>query len=427
MVANGQDDDERKPLSHMDRSRSTTACPDGSRAQPGKNFNKISASKNGVKKKPGRLAVVSGVLLSLLLLQGCGIGGGLVALPTPMGIPASRLPGVKATDTPTPLPPTNTPVPTSTPTITPSPTRTATPRTPTVTPTPDAYAGLYITDLITRSYGEGDFLILKKLSENTLFTRYLVAYPSDGLSIFGFMNVPKVGKGPYPVVIAVHGFVDPAYYDTLDYTTGYADDLARAGFLVIHPNLRGYPPSDNGSNLFRTGMAVDVLNLIALVRREGGKPGDLQQARPDDIGLWGHSMGGGIVLKAITVDQNVKAAVLYGAMSGDEKQNYEAIMSWAGDRIVPEELHAPEEVLRLVSPVNFLDRIQAAVSIHHGGSDPLVPLTWSLNLCSSLQKLQKQVDCYTYPGEPHVFIGEGDQVFMQRVVEFFTRTLGPVP
>lgn len=311
---------------------------------------------------------------------------------------------------------------TLTPTVTPSP-----PLTPTVTltasvsPTPDPYAGLTIDDLTNRRYGEGQLQFVEVLAENSFFTRYLVAYPSDGLTIYGFMNVPK-GEGPYPVIIAIHGYIDPARYNTLDYTTGYADALARSGFLVIHPNLRGYLPSDDGPNLFRVGMAVDVLNLIGLVKSQGAQTGPLEKADPTRIGLWGHSMGGGISTRVMTVSPDVDAIVLYAAMSGDEKKNYDRIFNvFSEGQRGQEELNTPEEDLRRISPEIFLDRIQAAVSIHHGTNDSEVPPEWSQELCNSLQELNKDVECFTYPGQPHTFFGESDDLFIQRTVDFFWR------
>jgi len=65
------------------------------------------------------------------------------------------------------------------------------------------------------------------------------------LSICGFANLPH-GEGPSPVIIVLHGYIDLEIYQMLDYTTHYADALASAGYLVLHPNLRGYPPSDEG-------------------------------------------------------------------------------------------------------------------------------------------------------------------------------------
>jgi dipeptidyl aminopeptidase/acylaminoacyl peptidase len=226
------------------------------------------------------------------------------------------------------------------------------------------------------------------------------------------------------VVVASHGYIEPDVYETIDYTTRYADALARSGYLVLHPNLRGYSPSDEGDNLFRVGMAVDVLNLIAIVRSQGGRPGPLAAADPQAIGVWGHSMGGGVSTRVITVDQGVRAAVLYGPMSGDERQNYERILNYFSDgQRGLEELNAPPSAFRRISPIYYLDRIQTAVSLHHGGNDSEVPLAWSQDLCRRLDELAKTVECFTYPGQPHTFYGDSDLLFMQRMVNFYDRWL----
>jgi dienelactone hydrolase len=308
-------------------------------------------------------------------------------------------------------------IPTQTATTAPSPT-------PTISSTPDPYAGFTIDSLAARPYGGGAIQLDRVLGENSYFTRWLFSYPSDGLTIYGFLNLPKNVAPPFPVVIALHGYIEPEIYDTIDYTTRYADALARAGYLVLHPNLRGYPPSEDGENLFRVGMAIDVLNLIALIKEQGRRPGVLEGADPNVIGLWGHSMGGGISTRVITISPDVRAAVLYGAMSGDEQKNYERIFHYFSNGTRgQEELNTPAEAFQRISPVNYLDRIQAAVSIHHGKEDPDVPLAWSLDLCQRLQELGKSVECHTYPGQPHTFHDEGDALFMQRMIEFFDRHL----
>ncbi len=310
-----------------------------------------------------------------------------------------------------------------TPTWTDTPIWTGTPTlVPTHTATPDPYAYLSIEALSGRQYGGGTLEIHELLAENSYYKRYLISYPSDGLTIYGFMNVP-LGEGSFPVVIALHGYIDPAVYMTLDYTTGYADALARAGYFVIHPNLRDYPPSDEGPNLFRVGMAIDVLNLIALVQSKAGLAGALEHADPQKIGLWGHSMGGGISTRVMTVNQDIRAVLLYAAMSGDENQNYNAIFAWSNGERGAEELSFSQESMQRFSPINYLERVHAAVSIHHGRSDQLVPLAWSLDLCERLRTLGKEVECYTYDGQPHTFEGDGNERFIQRMIDFFDRYL----
>lgn len=288
----------------------------------------------------------------------------------------------------------------------------------TISPTPDPYRDLTIDYLASRDYGGGELQIVDVLQQTSLYTRYTVNYPSDGLDIYGFMNVP-LGAGPFPVVIALHGYIDPGDYQTLDYTTDNADAIARAGYLVIHPNLRGYYPSDSGSNLFRVGMAIDVLNLISIVKERAGEPGALELADSDFIGLWGHSMGGGITTRVITVSDDVDAAVLYGAMSGDEKRNFEAILQWSDGERGIEELSVPDQDLGRISPNNYLERIQAPVSIHHGGSDELVPLEWSLEMCDLLEGIGKSVECFTYDGQPHTLYGDSEELFNRRVIAFY--------
>ncbi len=306
--------------------------------------------------------------------------------------------------TPAPLP---TATPTFTPTLTPTPPPTVTP---TPTPTPDPFAALTIDGLSARTYGGGELQIKEGYGSNASFTRTLIAYPSDGLTIYGFMNVPR-NAGSYPVVIVLHGYINPAIYNTIAYTTRYADALARAGYLVIHPNLRGYPPSDGGPNPYRVGMAIDVLNLIALIKQQAGKEGPLQKANANAIGLWGHSMGGGISTRVMVVNADVRAVVLYGAVSGNEGEN--------AKRFPANAIDVPADTLQKISAVNYFERVTAAVSIHHSDADPTVPIEWSRDTCERLQQLRKRVECFTYNGLPHTFNGEGDQLFMQRVQAFF--------
>ncbi|MEW6084775.1 MAG: alpha/beta fold hydrolase [Chloroflexota bacterium] len=311
-------------------------------------------------------------------------------------------------------------------TFTQSPTQTAPPPTATFTPafspTPDLFY-LYTNEYLrSRLYGGGQVEFLEVLGQNIYFTKYLIRYPSDGLNIYGFANIPN-DDGPHPVVIALHGYIDPAIYNTLDYTTHYADSLANAGYVVLHPNLRGYAPSDDGGNLFRVGMAIDVLNLIEIVKTQSGGTDPLRTADSNLIGLWGHSMGGGISTRVLTVSADVDAAVLYGSMSGDEQKNYEAIRVWSGDTRGLDELEIPTDELTRISSMYFYDQITAAVSIHHGKADTLVPLEWSVMTCEQLVSLGKNVECVYYENMPHTFYGAGEEEFIQNTIQFFNRYL----
>ena len=373
-------------------------------------------------------------LFLLLLLGVVACGDAIPATPQaqqqarqPTNRPASQ-PTVQSIAQPTPeatITASATPArePSSTTTVPPTPTATAS-----LTPTPDPYAGLTIADLAARSYGGGELEVVQTLAVTGAFTRTLITYPSDGLTIYGFMNVPA-GPGPFPVALVLHGYIPPEQYGTIAYTTRYADALARAGYLVIHPNYRNYPPSDEAEAFaggretsdFRVGYAVDVLNLIAVVEAQGGRPGPLQKADPEQMHLLGHSMGGGIALRVVTVNPEVDAAVLYGSMSGDEYKNYERILLWSNGEVGEGELATPAEDMARIAPIYHLARIEAAVSIHHGEADDVVPPAWSEELCQRLRELEKTVECFSYAGAPHTFRDEADRLFQQRVVDFFNR------
>jgi dipeptidyl aminopeptidase/acylaminoacyl peptidase len=317
--------------------------------------------------------------------------------------------------TETPVLPTSTVAP-PTPSLTPNATNT---NTPAPSPTPDPYAGITIADLQARTYGGGEIEIEGVLGIEDEFIRFLISYESDGVKIFGFMNLPN-GDGPFPLIVVVHGYVTPKNYRTLAYTTPYADALARAGYFVFHPNYRNHPPSEEGPNPFRVGYAIDVLNLVAILDEGSGHPGLLEIAFPNIIGLFGHSMGGGITLRSVTVNSGIDAAVLYGAISGDERVNYERDAYWTDGQ---GELETPEQDLHRISSIYHLEDIQAPLSIHHGLRDTVIPAEWSTDLCDRMMAIEKDVECFDYPGQPHLFSGSGFDLFMQRVVEFFEEHL----
>ncbi len=372
----------------------------------------------GIKRRAATALLV--VLFLLFNLTACD-SFGLIAAPSrplPTLVASAPIPveAIPAQTLP-PLRPTYTPLPSLTPL--PSPTTPPSP-TPIPTATPDLYQGLTIAELAARPYGGGLLQIEDTTEYKPAFTRYLITYPSDGLQLYGFMNVPEEGE-KFPVAIVLHGYIEPELYRVKDYTARYADALAEAGYLVIHPNYRNYPPSDTGPNPYRIGYAVDVMNLIAIIKQQSLDPtGVLRRADGNRIYLLGHSMGGGVALRVLTVwPEAVRAAVLYGSMSGDETRNYERIKEWSEGREWAFEMSAPPAVLEAISPIYHLRNIQAPLSIHHGGKDDVVPPAWSQELCQMLTTQNHVVECFTYEGQGHTFYGDSEKLFEERVLSFF--------
>ena len=347
------------------------------------------------------------LFLISLFLSNCTPTSAAVMLPTPV----LRVQQITPTLTFTPPTPTLTKKP---PTPSPIPDHIAT-----LTPTIDPYQGLYIENLKKMKYGGGVLQNEGLLGEELGFKRYQFKYRSEGLNLFGFMDIPD-GAGPFPVVILLHGAVDFASYQTVDYTRRYADPLAQAGFIAINPNLRGYAPSQDGNNDFGVGDTIDVLNLVNLVRAQSGVAGLLEKADKQRIGLWGHSMGGGIVMRALIIDHKINAGLLYASVNVNEAIN---LSHFGNDGRRETKLKVPGIALDLISPFKFLNEITTPLSIHHGAEDETVPIKWTQDLCKQLEDLGKQVECFLYPGEAHTFKNSGDTLFIKRMIEFFNKEL----
>ena len=347
------------------------------------------------------------LLTQIILFSACNTGQYGIHLPSPQ-THTGQIPAATQPQSQTVQPATSTPELTSQPV----------PIKPTIaTPTLEPYMDLSIQALQKRTYGGGVLQSEGLLDENPAFKRYQFKYRSDGLDLYGFLDEP-VGAGPFPVIIMLHGAVDQQTYQTKTYTVRYADALAESGFIVLNPNLRGYPPSEDKDNDFGIGDTIDVLNLIALIRTQAGSVGILQKADQNKIGLWGHSMGAGIVLRVLVIDLKIAAAVLYGSLNADERLN---MAHFGNDGRRDKKIIVSSASLEAISPANYLEDINTPISIHHGAADTIVPVQWSRDLCQRLQTLGKQVECYLYPDQPHTFQNSGDTLFIERVSTFFKK------
>ena len=304
------------------------------------------------------------------------------------------------------------------------PTATVVTATPLPTPTLAPYEQYTIDYLRERNYGDGRIEVLEMLTETALFTSYSIRYPSDGLNIYGFMNVPK-GTGPFPVIVSIHGYVPYGQYDPFNAAQDSADILAANQFIVIHPGLRNHPPSDSGDNLFRVGMAVDVMNLIALVKARESLPIQLASASPDRIGLWGMSLGGEIGLRVIALSPDVRAAVLYSPLSGNSDRNARQLYEITQDQEFSKDFAVPLEMLDRISPAYSYSRITAAVQIHHGTADTTAPISWAAETCDFLKAAGVNVECIYYQDAGHVFGGQTLEQLRQNALTFYRAYLSP--
>ncbi len=345
-----------------------------------------------------------------------------------------------------------TPVPTSTPVqleaviVEDTPTPTIIPF-PTVTPTVEQWIFPYtIAGLRKHEFKSGDVTILGTLEKTDVFTRYRISYPSDGLTITGILQIPVDGSGPFPVIVMNHGFFSRGDYHSGDGTDRAAEFLNRHGYLTVSSDYRSWGDSDVGPSLFYSGLAIDVVNLIKALP-------SIPQADAKRVGLWGHSMGGGVTMKVLMLDPStgsgsVKAAVLYSTVSAD---NADLVSRWGmgciGDIIEGEarygcnssdilldelprglvdayEFAATDvDLNKAVSPYYHLDLVKVPVQIHYGTADGVdfagTPPEWSKKLYQGFEDADLPAEIFAYDGEKHSFFADEWFAFMERTAHFF--------
>ncbi len=324
-------------------------------------------------------------------------------------------------------------IPTSTPIVT-----------PTSTPLPHLMYPYTIAGLRERTFKGGEISLDVILGLTDVYTRYLISYPSDGLRITGILQIPA-GEGPFPVIVMNHGFEPRTDYTSGDGTDRAAAYLVGHGYITIAPDYRTWSGSDDEASFFHAGLVIDVMNLIASLP-------SIPQADIDRIGMWGHSMGGGIATKILTLESPVRAAVLYAPNSADDA---DLITRWgygcigdisAGELldtcnsadVIPESLSAEviaaykeavtsPEMMREIAPYHHLDLVSVPVQIHIGSADGdyigSTPPEWSYKLNQGLLDAGKHVELFVYEGQRHSFTGDAWITFMERALRLFDEEL----
>ncbi|NOK78445.1 MAG: Dipeptidyl aminopeptidase/acylaminoacyl peptidase [Chloroflexi bacterium AL-W] len=317
--------------------------------------------------------------------------------------------------TPTLVSPTPTPVqPSATPTLEPTPTNIPTPE-----PTPDPVTGYRIADLREQIYGEGSITIGDFWSSGASYTSYRISYPVDGLQLTGLIHIPN-GEGPFPVIIANRGYIEPERYQSGMDSRAFADFMANRGYLVVAPDYRGYGGGDDAPNLFYTGYYVDVLHLIPLAQQ-------LPMARDAKVGMWGHSRGASITIAALTITDQIAAAVVYAPAPADLAADYARRLDREG-AVDPRTWPFPPEqdpaAYGRISPINYFDAVAAPVMLHHGTNDSVVDVSASVEIAEALRAAEQDVTLHIYEGSGHTLTGEEEQIYFARTLEFFQTYLG---
>jgi uncharacterized protein len=382
-----------------------------------------------------RLMVITVVLT--LWLAACGGRTATTTLPDPIPT-AVELAAATAEPTPTPLP-SATPTPLPTATVTPSQTATPLP-TDTPTPTPTPTHPLMIEVMRAQSYPGSEIVFEQTLAPGDNYNRYIVSYLSEGYKIYALLTVPQGQTPPagWPAIIFNHGYIPPNQYRTTERYVDYVDYFARNGYIVFRSDYRGHGNSEGVATGGYSSPAytVDVLNGMASVAA-------LPSADAERIGMWGHSMGGHITLRAMVVSDAIKAGVIWAGVVGPYPDLFvRGNLPVAGGPTTPiapggrgwwrqslMQTYGTVEENPLfwdsISANAFLPDLSGPIQLHHGTNDSSVPVAASELLQAQMEASDLASELYIYEGDNHN-LSLHFYTAMRRSLDFFdTHVKGP--
>ena len=288
-----------------------------------------------------------------------------------------------------------------------------------------------------KTYPGSELKIEETLADGSNYKRYLASYLSDGLKIYGLLTIPR-GNTPvagWPVIIFNHGYIPPEEYKTTERYVAYVDGFSRNGYVVFKPDYRGHGNSEGRPEgaYYSPAYATDVLNALASVKK-------LQIVDPNKIGMWGHSLGGNLTLRAMVVSKEIKAGVIWSGVVGTYE---ELINKWSHKtpwqpsakeanhvgsirQNLVNQYGTPESnpgFWHSIDPRYYLTDISGPILLNQGLNDEEVPPLFAESLKNDLEKLGKTFDYYTYPGGDHNLSSPNFEKAMQRSIKFFDKYL----
>jgi len=277
---------------------------------------------------------------------------------------------------------------------------------------------------------------LNQATETSAYPGYLTSYNSDGLKVNGYLTIPK-GEKPkngWPAIVFVHGYIPPQNYRTLENYSEYVNYLAGKGFVVFKIDLRGNADSQGepGRGYYSSDYIIDTLNARAVLQKS-------DFVNPKAVGLWGHSMAGNVVARALASQPEIPAIVIWAgavytysdfAEFGISDNSYNPPVTQSPSRKKRNEMFAKygqfnpnSSFWKLVPMTNYLSDIKGAIQLNHAVDDSVVDIRYSRNLNKILDGTKIIHKLNEYPSGGHNISGESFNTAMQNTVEFFKKYL----
>lgn len=294
-------------------------------------------------------------------------------------------------------------------------------------------------DRMRKAKYEGSELIIEsKIQSDGYYNKYIASYISDNLKIYGLLTIPagEMPKDGWPTIVFNHGYIRPNKYKTTGYYKPYIRSLTNAGYIVFMPDYRGHDKSDGepDSQYFSPSYTIDALNAMESLKK-------FKYVNPDKIGMWGHSDGGNVIMRAIaTRPDNIKVAVIWGGVMASYDiltSDWQQMVTYQQPQydLDIENMHMKEliethdwprdnpDFWNSIDPLNYISEMNVPIQLHVGEKDEEVPTKFSEDLHNDLQALGKVSEYYNYPNGDHNIVNPNYHTAMERTIKFFDKYL----
>lgn len=279
-------------------------------------------------------------------------------------------------------------------------------------------------------FSENPITFGKMIKDENTFMSYVFYFSIEGKKVSGLTNIPKK-EGTYPVIVMLRGYVDKEKYSIGEGTKRAGEVFAQNGFITLAPDFLGYgesasPSASSIEERFQTyTTALTLLASLGSINSSLARDEFNARADTEKIGIWGHSNGGQIALSVLEITGKKYPTVLWAPVS---KPFPYSILYYTDEfddrgkmlrRVLSD--FEKEYNVELYSPLNYYQWLEAPIQLHQGSADDSVPVKWSDELVEALEKLQKDIDYFVYPGDDHNLSPNGWSLAVERSTEFYRK------
>jgi dipeptidyl aminopeptidase/acylaminoacyl peptidase len=293
---------------------------------------------------------------------------------------------------------------------------------------------LTIASLLELEIEGSEITFEQQLANGPSYFRHLVSYISEGNKIFGLLTVPfgEVPAGGFKAIVFNHGYIPPNSYHTTERYVAYVHTLASHGFVVFKIDMRGHGDSEGEASgtYFSPGYTIDAIAALKSLQT-------LDFVDPEGIGMWGHSMAGNLVLRAMLIEPQVKAGVIWAGavysyddfaaygISDPSRPAEQSPTRRRGRELIAAygEPDTDEPFWRAVSLTENIAYLQSPVQLHHAADDSVVNISYSRELAAVLAENGKVHEFYEYAGGGHDITSPYFEEAMLRTIAFFQKHL----